>query len=115
MPVFDDYKWDVYYFPPFEENGVMKIAGLSTGYTIRGEPRTQSDFPGDGIPKEAEEHLRRGMRASIPALAEKEMFDKRVCWCVDTPDLNFLITPHPDVSGLYLATGGTTPRAEHMR
>lgn len=84
----------------------MKIAGLSTGYTVKGEPRTQSDYPDDGIPKEAEEHLRRGMKASIPCLAEREMFDKRVCWCIDTPDEHFLITRHPDVSGLYLATGG---------
>jgi sarcosine oxidase/L-pipecolate oxidase len=105
IPVFDDSKWDVYYFPPFEENGVMKIAGLGSGYTIHNEPRTQSDFPDDGIPFEAEEHLRRGMRASIPSLADHEMFDLRVCWCVDTPDMHFLITPHP-TDGLYIATGG---------
>ena len=113
MPVFDDSKWGIYYFPPFEENGVMKIAGLSTGYTVKGEPRTQSDYPDDGIPKEAEEHLRRGMRASIPSLAEREMFDTRVCWCIDTPDEHFLITPHPDVSALYLATGGEFPPLEN--
>jgi len=84
----------------------MKIAGLGTGYVIDGKPRTQSVYPDDGIPKEAEEHLRRGMRSSIPSLADREMFDVRICWCVDTPDLHFLITPHPDVSGLFLATGG---------
>jgi sarcosine oxidase/L-pipecolate oxidase len=106
MPVFDDAKTDIYFFPPFAENGVMKIAGLGGGYTIHGQPRTQSDFPEDGIPSEAEEHLRRGMRASIPSLAEKEMFDLRVCWCVDTPDLHFLVSPHPEVEGLYIATGG---------
>jgi sarcosine oxidase / L-pipecolate oxidase len=105
MPVFDDGKWNIYYFPPFE-NGVMKIAGLSTGYTIQGEPRVQSDYPKDGIPKEAEEHLRRGMRASIPSLAERDMFDVRICWCVDTPDLHFIISPHPEMRGLYIAAGG---------
>ena len=89
----------------------MKIAGLSSGYTSRdGRPRVQSDFPGDGIPREAEEHLRRGLRASVPGLAEREMFDLRVCWCVDTPDLHFLITPHPEISGLFIATGGTSQR-----
>jgi sarcosine oxidase / L-pipecolate oxidase len=106
IPVFDDSKWDIYYFPPFKENGVMKIATLGSGYQIKGDPRMQSDYPEDGIPKEAEEHLRRGMRASIPSLAEREMFDVRICWCVDTPDAHFLITPYPDVAGLYLATGG---------
>ena len=110
MPVVDDGNENIYYFPPFEDNGIMKIAALSSGYTIKGEPRTQSDYPEDGIPKEAEEHLRRGMRASIPSLAEKEMFDRRVCWDVETPDEHYLITPHPDVSGLYLATGGCTPQ-----
>lgn len=85
----------------------MKVAALSSGYLVSdGIPRIQSDHPEDGIPKLAEEHLRRGMRASIPTLADKEMFDTRVCWCVDTPDLHFLITPHPEVSKLYLATGG---------
>jgi sarcosine oxidase / L-pipecolate oxidase len=110
MPVFDDSKWNIYYFPPFEENGVMKIAGLSSGYiTKTGHPRIQSEFPNDGIPREAEEHLRRGMRASIPSLAEREMFDTRVCWCVDTPDLHFLISSHPEIMGVYLATGGNVP------
>jgi sarcosine oxidase/L-pipecolate oxidase len=109
MPVLDDANQNIYYFPPFEDNGIMKIAALSSGYTIKGEPRTQSDYPDDGIPKEAEEHLRRGMRASIPSLAEKEMFDTRVCWDVQTPDEHYLISPHPDVSALYLATGGTSP------
>jgi sarcosine oxidase/L-pipecolate oxidase len=107
IPVFDDSKRDIYYFPPFEDSGIMKIAGLGSGYRVRGKPRIQSDYPEDGIPKEAEEHLRRGMRASIPSLAEREMFDVRICWCVDTPDFHFLITPHPDVQGLFLATGGT--------
>lgn len=87
----------------------MKIAGLGPGYTIHGEPRTQSDYPEDGIPSEAEKHLRRGMRASIPSLANKEFFDTRVCWCVDTPDLHFLISDHPEVDGLFLATGGIYP------
>ena len=107
MPVFDDSNTNIYYFPPFEENGIMKIAGLGSGYVVSdGIPRVQSEYPEDGIPKQAEEHLRRGMRASIPALADKEFFDTRVCWCVDTPDLHYLITPHPEVSKLYLATGG---------
>lgn len=108
IPVFDDSKWDIYYFPPFKENGIMKIAPLGSGYRIKGDPRMQSDHPEDGIPKEAEEHLRRGMRASIPSLAEREMFDVRICWCVDTPDAHFLITPYPDIAGLYLATGGAS-------
>lgn len=85
----------------------MKIAGLSSGYVTKSrEPRTQSDYPEDGIPKEAEEHIRRGMRASIPSLAEREMFDVRVCWCVETPDSHFRISSHPDIEGLYIATGG---------
>jgi sarcosine oxidase/L-pipecolate oxidase len=51
--------------------------------------------------------LRRAMRKTFPALAEKELFDVRVCWCVDTLDSHFLIAPHPDITGLYIATGGT--------
>ena len=92
IPVFNDSKWDIYYFPPFKENGIMKIAGIGSGYLIKGEPRMQSDHPEDGI----------------PTLAEREMFDVRICWCVDTPDLHFLISPHPDVAGLYVATGGNS-------
>lgn len=106
IPVVDNSKWQVYYFPPFAENGVMKVAALMSGYTIQGKPRVQSDHPNDGIPKEAEEHIRRGLRSSVPSLAEKEFFDVRVCWCVDTPDMHFLITSHPEVQGLYIATGG---------
>jgi len=105
IPVVDDSKWNIYYFEPFD-NGVMKFAALSSGYTISGAPRTQADHPEDGIPKEAVEHLRRGMRATVPSLADHEFFDLRVCWCVDTPDLHFLIAPHPDLKGLYIATGG---------
>ena len=107
IPVFDDNKWSFYCLPPFPENGVMRLCPFSTGYLVKNGPRMQSDHPDDGIPAEAEEHLRRAMRKTFPALAEKEMFDVRVCWCVDTPDSHFLIAPHPDITGLYIATGGT--------
>lgn len=111
MPVVDDQKWNIYYFPPFAENGVMKVAAFGSGYRVNDGPRLQSEHPDDGIPMEAEEHLRRGMRQTIPGLADKEMFDVRVCWCIDTPDENFLITPHPDIVGIYLATGGIHPQS----
>jgi glycine/D-amino acid oxidase-like deaminating enzyme len=104
LPVYISAKYNLYLFPPFK-NGVMRLAALSTGYT--GVPRLQSDFPTDGIPAEAEEHLRRGLREVMPALAKKEFFDVRVCWCVDTPDMDFLVTEVPDKEELYVATGGS--------
>jgi len=106
MPVVDDNKWNIYYFPPFAENGVMKIAAWSSGYSTKEGPRTQSAHPADGIPREAEMHIRRGMRQTIPTLAAKEMFDVRVCWCIETPDSHFLISAHPKIKKLYIATGG---------
>jgi len=109
MPVVDDQKWNIYYFPPFMENRIMKVAAFGSGYCSKEGPRSQSDHPEDGIPIEAQEHLRRGMRQTVPALAEKELCDVRVCWCIDTPDEHFLITPHPDIVGIYFATGGTCP------
>jgi sarcosine oxidase / L-pipecolate oxidase len=105
MPIFDDTNANVYFFPPFEEHGIMKVACLGAAYCDQ-VPRIQSEHPKDGIPRQAEEHLRRGMKESIPALADKDLFDTRVCWCTSTADEHFLITPHPEVSDLYLATGG---------
>jgi len=109
IPIVDNEMWNVYYFPPFPENGIMKLAAVGSGYRAKQGPRMQSDHPNDGIPREAEEHLRRGIKQSIPAFENKEMFDVRVCWDMDTADEDFLITPHPDIGGVFIATGGYTP------
>ena len=104
MPVVDSIKSEIYFFPPFE-NGTMKFAAWTPDFHSE-RYRETYNFQRDDFPKEIEEQIRNGMREIVPALAEGELFDRRICWCIDTADSHFLISPYPKVEGLYLATGG---------
>ena len=57
------------------------------------------------IPPEAEHECRAFLAALVPWLADRAFESSRLCWYADTPDGNFLVDYHPDIDGLFLATG----------
>ena len=70
-------------------------------------PRYASEHPTDGIPKEAITAIREFIANLTPQFSGRELIGARICWCTDTPNMHWLITPHPDYKGgeLLLATG----------
>ena len=114
MPVLDNLELD-YFFPPGPD-GVFKLAhskfltnmardsnsGIETSI-----PHTFHDHPADDIPLEIEQAMRRNLQRVLPDLAARPFSYTRLCWDADTPDRHFLITPHPNHKGLFLACGGS--------
>ncbi|OAA67950.1 FAD dependent oxidoreductase [Niveomyces insectorum RCEF 264] len=72
-------------------------------------PLTHLDDPHLSIPAEGAADLRRGLRAMVPlaGLADRPFLRTRLCWYTDTPTADFLVDYHPDVGGLFVATGGS--------
>ncbi|KAJ5542604.1 FAD dependent oxidoreductase [Penicillium sp. DV-2018c] len=113
MPIMDNLELG-YYFPP-QEDGVFKMAhsqfitnvqtaksGITTSV-----PHTFFQEPADGLPLEIEAQMRRNLRRVFPELADRPFCYTRLCWDADTADRHFLVTPHPDHKGLFVASGGS--------
>ncbi|KAL2444388.1 L-pipecolate oxidase [Exophiala dermatitidis] len=110
MPIMDNLELG-YFFPPAQD-GVFKTAHSQfitntvpkSGVSI---PHTFVENPDDGLPLEIEATMRRNIRRVLPELADRPFSFTRLCWDADTPDRHFLITPHPDHKGLFIAGGGS--------
>jgi sarcosine oxidase/L-pipecolate oxidase len=70
-------------------------------------PRTCVDDPAQQIPQEGMDACRAALKEMVPWLADRPFSNTRLCWYTDTPNGDFLITHHPDVMGVFLATGGS--------
>jgi sarcosine oxidase/L-pipecolate oxidase len=120
MPVLINMSLGLFIIPP--ANRILKVARHAYGYlnpTLiknpngSGEmievslPRTFVDDPEQRVPKEGEDDCRRALREMIPSLGDRPFKKGRVCWYTDTPNGDFLITYHPDLERLFLATGGS--------
>lgn len=62
---------------------------------------------GTPIPAEGAHVCREALKQMMPNLGDREFSRTRVCWYTDTPSGNFLIDYHPEIEGLFLATGGS--------
>ncbi|KAK5126482.1 hypothetical protein LTR85_010718 [Meristemomyces frigidus] len=116
-----------YFFPP-DDTGLMKmgtgIMGFGHGSAqtkdARGKisagvavPRANSSLQASRhedvgkIPAMAEQAIRWILEQMCPSLVKKAIFDTKVCWDGMTPDGGWIIDQHPDISGLYVAAGGS--------
>jgi sarcosine oxidase/L-pipecolate oxidase len=120
MPVLLNMSTGLFIIPP--RNRVLKIARHGYGYSNPTKtphpdgtgreievslPRTAVDDPSQWVPMEGEEACRGALREMIPTLADRPFTKSRICWYSDTPKGDFLITYHPELEGLFLATGGS--------
>lgn len=65
---------------------------------------------GGETPQEGLDVARQALRSMVKletGLVDREWSRSRVCWYCDTPSGDFLITPHPTLQNLILATGGS--------
>ena len=86
---------------PANREGVVKIGVHGPGYAV--SPDALRVPPGD----QDEARCREFLSHSLPALAEAPLAALKMCIYTDTWDGNFLISRHPGVHGLTLATGGS--------
>jgi len=89
-----------YGFPLHPVHGVVKIGHHGPGV----EPDPDRGLE---VPAAETEKLHTYLAERLPALADAEIVQTRLCpYCV-TPDENFLIARHPQRPGLTVATGGS--------
>lgn len=119
MPVLLNMSSGLFIIPP--RNRLLKVARHGYGYsnpvsipspsnpeeTITVSlPRTALDDPNLWVPREGEEACRKALGEMIPELKDRPFTKSKICWYTDTPTGDFLITYHPELSNLFLATGG---------
>lgn len=119
MPIILNFSSGLFVIPPRDR--ILKLARHAVGYvnhiekvdsksgrTIKvSTPKTTLSHPKLVIPLEGENDLRRGLREMVPALGDRPFTKTRICWYTDTPTGDFIVTYHPTIKGLFLATGGS--------
>lgn len=104
-PLFPPWGADIattgWYGFPANREGIVKIGVHGPGYSVSADaPRVP---PGD----EDEERCRDFLSHSLPALADAPLHALKMCVYTDTFDGDFLISRHPEVEGLTVASGGS--------
>ncbi|KAL1613851.1 hypothetical protein SLS56_012227 [Neofusicoccum ribis] len=108
-----------FFMEPDEDNHELKICDEHPGYlNWTTDPKTgrmvSLPFAKNQIPLEAERRVREFLQECMPHLAQRPFSFARICWCADTPDRAFLITPHPEWKSLVLGVGGSGHGFMHM-
>ncbi|UPL01017.1 hypothetical protein LCI18_011951 [Fusarium solani-melongenae] len=117
MPVIIDFTSGVFVFPPYPGKNILKVAHHGYGYATRtpvdsgkrviSSPKLIGNNADAGyLPGDADEQLRAGLRLLAPRFAGHPWLKKRMCWYSDTPEGDFIADYHPQLDGLFIATGG---------
>ncbi|KAI9312855.1 FAD dependent oxidoreductase [Dichotomocladium elegans] len=99
-----------YGFAP-NSDGIIKIGHHSRGYlNLRDSdkisvPRTQVSNPKDTIPIMALRQFRAFLNRFFPFSSTLDIVYARTCWYCDSADGHFLVTPHPQLKNLIIASG----------
>ncbi len=104
-PLFPPWGADIantgWYGFPANREGIVKIGVHGPGYAV--SPNAPRVPPGDGD----EARCRDFLSLSLPALADAPLHALKMCVYTDTFDGDFLISRHPGVEGLTVASGGS--------
>ncbi len=86
---------------PANRDGMVKIGSHGPGYQVSADaPRVLPD-------RQDETRCREFLYQSLPELANARLAAAKMCVYTDTWDGNFLISSHPEVESLTIATGGS--------
>lgn len=117
MPVLINYSTGMFVFPPSPGTNLMKVARHGFGWATEvqtrdgrmvSSPRLDASNTGSSyLPDDADKALREGLQQLLPEFAKHPWVFRRMCWYSDTPDADFIIDRHPDIDGLFVATGGS--------
>ncbi|KAF6838681.1 putative FAD dependent oxidoreductase [Colletotrichum musicola] len=96
-----------FFFEPEPGTGILKLSPSGGGFTNYSGKHGLSVPPEDNafVPAADEERIRRLLRETLPWLAERPFVERRICWCADTADSDYVIDAVPGKKGLFLATG----------
>jgi sarcosine oxidase / L-pipecolate oxidase len=91
-------------FPGFTRYRMHQPFGASEPKKVS-VPRSHARHPTDTYPNASEVTIRKAIATYLPKFKEKELFNRAMCWCTDTPDANLLICEDPRWKNFFLATG----------
>ncbi|EFQ98203.1 hypothetical protein MGYG_01239 [Nannizzia gypsea CBS 118893] len=115
MPTVLNLSTGMFIIPP--RNNELKIGRHAYGYRnpiqinhpTTTSPIIEVSLPlhGTPVPLEGQLAARAALREMLPALADRPFTKTRVCWYTDTPKGDFIISYHPEIKSLFIATGGS--------
>ncbi|KAK8062066.1 FAD dependent oxidoreductase [Apiospora hydei] len=107
-----------FFFEPDQRTNLLKLCPSGAGYTNFCSSSSSSESEGgqsSSVPPDFnafitpadEEKIRKLLRETLPALAERPLINKHMCWCADTADSEYIIDFVPGTSGnsLIVASG----------
>ncbi|KAL6238692.1 hypothetical protein BDW75DRAFT_237137 [Aspergillus navahoensis] len=88
-----------FFFEPDPKTNLLKLCPMGGGYinTDKATGVSHSPFPGDletsggFLPAEDESRIRKLLQQTLPALADRPLVRKSLCWFADTRDSDFII------------------------
>jgi sarcosine oxidase / L-pipecolate oxidase len=95
-----------FFFEPEPGTGLFKLSASGAGLTnFESKDISVPPMSNDFIPVEDEAQMRQLLKDTLPALADRPLIDRHICWCADTADSNYIIDAVPGKKCLYVATG----------
>ncbi|KAE8323553.1 FAD dependent oxidoreductase-domain-containing protein [Aspergillus sergii] len=118
MPVIMNFSTGVFVFPPYPGSNLLKVAhhrfgvanqvAVDNGSRLGSSPKLAENNAEAGyLPEDADRHLRDSLKQLVPQFGDRPWWRRRMCWYSDTPDGDFIAYFHPDLQGLFIATGGS--------
>jgi sarcosine oxidase / L-pipecolate oxidase len=97
-------------FEPDPKTNLLKICPMGGGY-INTDPKTRVSLPPSLaesaiLPSEDERRIRQLLRQTLPALANRPLVKKSLCWFADTADSDFIIDFVPQTSSSVILLSG---------
>ncbi|KAF2193668.1 FAD dependent oxidoreductase [Zopfia rhizophila CBS 207.26] len=100
-----------FFFEPDPKTNLLKLCPMGGGY-INTDPSTGLSCPPQSLaergflPHEDEIRLRQLLRQSLPALSDRALVKKSLCWFADTSDSDFIVDYVPQTSSSVILLSG---------